>query len=124
MASRDSGLCSLGIKQTNWEGLPGIFTLNNVFKHFLLCALKNKIQVEVKGQWDHLGTVSKLSRESTALDFALLSWVFMSRLYLVLHSVMMMVRAEKILMDHYEILHWSYQTSVECLCKILSSRCD
>lgn len=39
-------------------------------------------------------TVSKLRSESTAFDLALLSCVFISRLYLVLHSVMMMVRAE------------------------------
>lgn len=38
-------------------------------------------------------TVSKFNKESTALDLALLSCRFMSRLYLVLHSVMMMVRA-------------------------------
>lgn len=39
------------------------------------------------------GTVSKLRRESTARDLASLSRVFMSRRYLVLHSVMKMVRA-------------------------------
>lgn len=38
-------------------------------------------------------TVSKFNKESTALDLALLSCRFMSRLYLVLHSVMTMVRA-------------------------------
>lgn len=38
-------------------------------------------------------TVSKLSSESTARDLASLSLVFMSRRYLVLHSVMKMVRA-------------------------------
>lgn len=38
-------------------------------------------------------TVSKFNRESTALVLVLLSCWFMSRLYLVLHSVMMMVRA-------------------------------
>lgn len=40
-------------------------------------------------------TVSKFNKESTALDLALLSCWFMSRLYLVLHSVMMMVRAAR-----------------------------
>lgn len=40
-------------------------------------------------------TVSKLSSESTARDLASLSRVFMSRRYLVLHSVMKMVRAEE-----------------------------
>lgn len=44
------------------------------------------------GIWSR--TVSKLRSESTAFDLALLSCVFISRLYLVLHSVMMMVRAE------------------------------
>lgn len=39
------------------------------------------------------GTVSKLRSESTARDLASLSRVFMSRRYLVLHSVMKMVRA-------------------------------
>lgn len=38
-------------------------------------------------------TVSKLRSESTARDLASLSCVFMSRRYLVLHSVMKMVRA-------------------------------
>lgn len=40
-------------------------------------------------------TVSKLSNESTALDLAALSCAFMSRQYLVLHSVMITVRAEE-----------------------------
>ena len=40
-----------------------------------------------------LSTVSKLSSESTALDLALLSWLFISLLYLVLHSVIRMVQA-------------------------------
>ncbi len=39
-------------------------------------------------------TVSKLRSESTAFDLAMLSCVFISRLYLVLHSVIMMVIAE------------------------------
>lgn len=38
-------------------------------------------------------TVSKLRSESTARDLASLSRMFMSRRYLVLHSVMKMVRA-------------------------------
>lgn len=49
-------------------------------------------------------TVSKFNKESTAFDLALLSCVFMSRLYLVLHSVMTMVRAER---DSQSIKCWS-----------------
>lgn len=66
---------------------------------------KKKDKTEKQKKKKSASTVSKLSSESTALDLALLSSSFISRLYLVLHSVIRMVQAA-------EDTHGNISTSV------------
>lgn len=60
-------------------------------------------------KWEYLSTVSKLSSESTALDLALLSSLFISLLYFVLHSVIRMVQAADV---------WYSRVNISCIWQV------